>query len=75
VVKEVNLADLYQAANIPVGTEDFAARQSAFAAAGESLSEKRIIDLTRMCFGWWEKVEDFEWFREGFGKLDPRFSQ
>jgi hypothetical protein len=73
-VNEVNLADLYQAANIPLSAEDFAARESGFAAVCKTLSEAKIIDLTRMYFGFWEKLEGFEWFREGFDKPDAPFS-
>ena len=69
----VNLADLYQAANIPISAEDFKLRQVGFEAAGKELTEKKLIDCCRIYFGWWEKVDEFGWFLSAFGN-DPRFS-
>jgi hypothetical protein len=69
----VNLADLYQAANIPVSAEDFKLRQDGFNAAGKALTEKKLIDCCRIYFGWWEKVDEFDWFLSAL-RNDPRFS-
>ena len=69
----VNLADLYQAANVPVSAEDFKLRQDGFDAAGKDLTEKKLIDCCRIYFGWWEKVDEFDWFLSAF-RNDPRFS-
>lgn len=69
----VNLADLYQAANIPVSAEDFKLRQDGVDAAGKELTEKKLIDCCRIYFGWWEKNDEFDWFLSAF-RNDPRFS-
>lgn len=69
----VNLADLYQAANVPVTADDFKLRQEGFEAAGKGLSEKKLIDCCRIYFGWWEKITEFDWFLSAF-QNDPRYS-
>jgi hypothetical protein len=69
----VNLADLYQAANIPATADDFALRQTAFEGVAASLTEKQLIDCGRMYFDWWEKIAEFDWFLAAF-RNDPRFS-
>jgi len=72
-MSDVKLADLYLGANIPMSVEDFNLRQASFTSLDKSLNEKRVIDLCRMYFGWWEKEADFLWFLEAFSQ-DPRFS-
>jgi hypothetical protein len=69
----VNLADLYQAANIPLSAEDFKLRKAAFDAATANLTEKQLIDCGRIYFGWWDKIGEFDWFLSAF-RNDPRFS-
>jgi hypothetical protein len=73
-VNELNLADLYQAANIPLDAKDLVPRRRAFAAVRASLTKTKLIHLARMYFGWWQKIANFEWFRDEFAKLDPDFS-
>ncbi len=69
----INLAELYQAANIPVTAEDFTLRKNAFDAASADLSDKQLIDCCRIYYGWWGNSDDFSWFLTAF-KNDPRFS-
>ena len=69
----INLADLYQAANIPTSADDFALRHTAFEGVATSLTEKQVIDCGRMYFDWWEKIAEFDWFLAAF-RNDPRFS-
>ena len=37
------------------------------------MTEKKLIDCCRIYFGWWEKVNEFDWFLSAF-RNDPRFS-
>lgn len=69
----VNLADLYQAANVPTSADDFKLRQAAFDTVARELTEKQLIDCGRMYFDWWEKGDEFGWFLSAF-RNDPRFS-
>jgi hypothetical protein len=71
-VNQLNLADLYQSANISLTAEDFSARQTAFAAFGKTLKEDQVVDLVRLYFSFGETEP--EWFRQGIASTDSRFS-
>jgi len=70
---DINLADLYQAATIPISAEDFKLRQSGFDAAAEELSDDRLVDCCRAYYGWSNGTTNLDWFLSAF-RNDPPFT-
>jgi hypothetical protein len=73
-VNQLNLADLYQTANISLSAEDFSARQTAFASFGKALKESQVVDLVRLYFALGDPATGSDWFRDGIASTDSRFS-